>query len=106
MVLTLAQRSCFCKSTRVTSDYRGNRRLGEVGVFDRLRAYCSGSETCSCTISHLPSWFSNTPVQRMLVISILPAFVVISLFTVAVAQTKSPWGWMARSSFKVNFALL
>ena len=31
IVLTLAQRSCFCKGTQVTGDYRGNLRFTETG---------------------------------------------------------------------------
>src|ERR1700733_791008 len=102
--LTLPQKRSFCKGTRVTGDYESTR--GWISLQSVGHPYCVGADTCSCTISHLPSWFSKTTVQRKFPISTLPAFVVISSLIVAVAQTKSPWEWMAASSFIVNLALL
>src|ERR1700680_1289406 len=67
--------------------------------------YAIGAETCSCTITHLPSFFSQITVQRKFPISTFPAFVVISSFTVAVPHTRSPCWCMAASSLTVNFAL-
>jgi len=68
--------------------------------------YSIGAETCSCTITHLPSSFSQITVQRKVPISTFPAFVVISSFTVAVPHARSPCWCMAASSLTVNFALL
>jgi hypothetical protein len=53
-------------------------------------AYCNGSETCSCTIIHFPSWFSHTSVQRNVAISCLPFFMTASSATVALPHAMSP----------------
>src|SRR6266571_965387 len=75
-----------------------------VGALGRI--YPIGAETCSCTITHLPSSFSQITVQRKFPISTFPAFVVISSFTVAVPHARSPCWCMAASSLTVNFARL
>src|ERR1700694_1691453 len=68
--------------------------------------YPRGAETCSCTITHLPSSFSQITVQRKFPISTFPALVVISSFTVAVPHARSPCWCSAASSLTVNLALL
>src|SRR5260370_41967432 len=73
---------------------------------DHWPNYPIGAETCSCTITHLLSCFSQITVQRKFPISTLPALLVISSFTVAVPHARSPCWCMAASSLTVNFALL
>src|SRR6202049_2843949 len=84
---------------------QGDYGLPWDGGGDPWPNYPSGAETCSCTIIHLPSSFSQITVQRKFPISTLPAFVVISSFTVAVPHARSPCWCMAASSLTVNFAL-
>jgi hypothetical protein len=61
----------------------------EIGPPVKTR-YCTGSEKCSCTTSHLLPVFWKTSVQRNYANSCLPVVVSPSNLTVAAAQAISP----------------
>src|ERR1700736_455918 len=93
-------------ASRNSSHQQAEPRLALHIGGDPRPNYPIGTETCSCTITHLPSSFTQITVQRKFPISTFPAFVVISSFTVAVPHARSPCWCRAASSLTVNFALL